>query len=93
MRSKEEAHDYRYFPDPDLVPLEIAADWIEQLREGLPELASTKQQRFVAEYGIPGIRRGILTSSKALSVYFDACVKLYPPSQDGQQLGDGRAVA
>ena len=78
MRSKEEAHDYRYFPDPDLVPLEISADWIEHLREGLPELASTKQQRFVTEYGIPEYDAGILTSSKALSVYFDACVKLYP---------------
>jgi aspartyl-tRNA(Asn)/glutamyl-tRNA(Gln) amidotransferase subunit B len=78
MRSKEEAHDYRYFPDPDLVPLEISAEWIEQLREGLPELASAKQQRFIAEYGIPEYDAGILTSSKALAVYFDACVKLYP---------------
>ena len=78
MRSKEDAQDYRYFPDPDLVPLEISAEWIEQLREGLPELASTKQQRFIAEYGIPEYDAGILTSSKALAVYFDACVKLYP---------------
>ena len=78
MRSKEEAHDYRYFPDPDLVPMEISSEWIEQLREGLPELASTKQQRFITEYGVPEYDAGILTSSKALAMYFDACVKLYP---------------
>lgn len=78
MRSKEEAHDYRYFPDPDLVPLEISTERIAQLRQGLPELASAKQERFTREYGIPEYDAGILTSSKALSVYFDACVNLYP---------------
>jgi len=78
MRSKEEAHDYRYFPDPDLVPLDISAEWIEHLREGLPELASTKQQRFISEYGVPEYDAGILTSSKSLAMYFEACVKLYP---------------
>ena len=78
MRSKEEAHDYRYFPDPDLVPLNISAEWIEQLRHELPELASTKQQRFISEYDVPEYDAAILTSSKALSLYFEACVKLYP---------------
>ena len=78
MRSKEEAHDYRYFPDPDLVPLNISADWIEQLRQGLPELASAKQQRFIAEYEVPEYDAAILTSNKALSGYFESCVKLYP---------------
>ncbi len=78
MRSKEEAHDYRYFPDPDLVPLEILPERIAQLRQGLPELASAKQERFTREYGIPEYDAGILTSNKALSVYFDACVHLYP---------------
>ncbi|MBS0171911.1 MAG: Asp-tRNA(Asn)/Glu-tRNA(Gln) amidotransferase subunit GatB [Nitrospira sp.] len=78
MRSKEEAHDYRYFPDPDLVPLAISVERIEQVRRELPELAAAKQERFTREYGIPEYDAGILTSSKALSVYFDACVKLYP---------------
>ena len=78
MRSKEEAHDYRYFPDPDLVPLNISADWIEQLRQGLPELASAKQQRFIAEYEVPEYDAAILTSNKALAGYFESCVKLYP---------------
>ena len=77
MRSKEEAHDYRYFPDPDLVPLNISADWIEQLRQGLPELASAKQQRFIAEYEVPEYDAAILTSNKALAGYFESCVKLY----------------
>ena len=78
MRSKEEAHDYRYFPDPDLVPMDISPAWIEELRQGLPELATTKQQRFISEYDVPEYDAGILTSSKALSMYFEACVKLYP---------------
>ena len=78
MRSKEEAHDYRYFPDPDLVPMDISPAWIEELRQGLPELATTKQQRFISEYDVPEYDAGILTSSKALSLYFEACVKLYP---------------
>src|SRR5687768_11742354 len=78
MRSKEEAHDYRYFPDPDLAPMDISPAWIEEFRQGLPELATTKQQRFVSEYDVPEYDAGILTSSKALSLYFEACVKLYP---------------
>jgi aspartyl-tRNA(Asn)/glutamyl-tRNA(Gln) amidotransferase subunit B len=78
MRSKEEAHDYRYFPDPDLVPLNISAEWIEQLRRELPELASAKQQRFTAEYDVPEYDAAILTSNKALALYFEACVRLYP---------------
>ena len=78
MRSKEEAHDYRYFPDPDLVPMDISPAWIEELRQGLPELATAKQQRFISEYDVPEYDAGILTSSKALSLYFEACVKLYP---------------
>jgi aspartyl-tRNA(Asn)/glutamyl-tRNA(Gln) amidotransferase subunit B len=76
MRSKEEAHDYRYFPDPDLVPLELAPDWIEELRRALPELPAARQRRFTAEYGLPDYDAGVLTSSRALADYFEACVKL-----------------
>ncbi|MBX3237352.1 MAG: Asp-tRNA(Asn)/Glu-tRNA(Gln) amidotransferase subunit GatB [Nitrospiraceae bacterium] len=78
MRSKEEAHDYRYFPDPDLVPLELSKDWIEKLRQELPELGSAKSQRFVSEFGLPEYDAGILTSSRSLAAYFEASVKLYP---------------
>jgi len=77
MRSKEEAHDYRYFPDPDLVPLSIAGDWIEELRKTLPELPAARQQRFVTDYGLPDYDAGVLVSSKTLADYFEACAKLY----------------
>ena len=77
MRSKEEAHDYRYFPDPDLLPLEISADWIEELRGTVPELAGSKQQRFMSQYGLPEYDAQVMTSSKALSDYFEQCVALF----------------
>jgi aspartyl-tRNA(Asn)/glutamyl-tRNA(Gln) amidotransferase subunit B len=78
MRSKEYAHDYRYFPEPDLVPLATTREWIEEIRRTLPELPDTRMQRFVAEYGIPEYDAGVLTSSKALADYYEACIKRYP---------------
>ncbi|MDX1509564.1 MAG: Asp-tRNA(Asn)/Glu-tRNA(Gln) amidotransferase subunit GatB, partial [Woeseiaceae bacterium] len=72
MRSKEEANDYRYFPDPDLLPVEISADYIEAVRDTLPELPDAKQQRFVVEYGLKEEDAAILTVSKALADYFEA---------------------
>jgi aspartyl-tRNA(Asn)/glutamyl-tRNA(Gln) amidotransferase subunit B len=77
MRSKEEAHDYRYFPDPDLLRLEISPDWIEELRGTVPELAGSKQQRFMSQYGLPEYDAQVVTSSKALSDYFEQCVALF----------------
>jgi len=77
MRSKEEAHDYRYFPEPDLVPLAISEEWIEELRKALPELPAARRQRFVRGYGLPEYDAGVLTSSKSLADYFEACVKLF----------------
>jgi aspartyl-tRNA(Asn)/glutamyl-tRNA(Gln) amidotransferase subunit B len=78
MRSKEEAHDYRYFPDPDLVPLSLAPEWIDDLRKTLPELPAVRQRRFVGEHGLPEYDAGVLTGSKALADYFEACVALFP---------------
>ncbi len=78
MRSKEEAHDYRYFPDPDLVPLSLAPEWIDDLCKTLPELPAVRQRRFVGEYGLPEYDAGVLTGSKALADYFEACVRLFP---------------
>jgi aspartyl-tRNA(Asn)/glutamyl-tRNA(Gln) amidotransferase subunit B len=72
MRSKEEANDYRYFPDPDLLPVEIDADYIEAVRATLPELPDAKQKRFIDEYGLKPEDAGILTASRALSDYFEA---------------------
>ena len=75
MRSKEEAHDYRYFPDPDLLPLVIASDWIDAVRRDLPELPAQKKNRFVAAYGLPSYDADILTSDRALAAYFEDCLK------------------
>ncbi|MYJ53735.1 MAG: Asp-tRNA(Asn)/Glu-tRNA(Gln) amidotransferase subunit GatB, partial [Nitrospira sp. SB0672_bin_25] len=77
MRSKEEAHDYRYFPDPDLVPLVISEEWIEELRATIQELPKDRQQRFLRDYGLPDYDAGVLTSSRALADYFEACVTLF----------------
>ena len=72
MRSKEESNDYRYFPDPDLLPVEISAEYIESVRQQLPELPSAKQQRFVEEYGLKSDDADLLTGSRALADFFEA---------------------
>ena len=78
MRSKEEAHDYRYFPDPDLVPIIIDEAWVEELQKTIPELPEQKRERFVSSYGIPEYDTGVLTSSKLLADYFEQCASLFP---------------
>jgi aspartyl-tRNA(Asn)/glutamyl-tRNA(Gln) amidotransferase subunit B len=78
MRGKEETHDYRYFPDPDLVPVRIEAAWLEDLKAGLPELPTAKGQRFQEQYGLPAYDAEVLTGDKALADYFEACVKEFP---------------
>jgi aspartyl-tRNA(Asn)/glutamyl-tRNA(Gln) amidotransferase subunit B len=72
MRSKEEANDYRYFPDPDLLPVEISEEYIAEVRESLPELPDAKRDRFIEEYGIRDEDAGILTLSRALADYFES---------------------
>ena len=72
MRRKEEAHDYRYFPDPDLPPLVIAPEWVEQVRAQMPELPRSMAARFVADYGLPEYDATTLTQSKAMASYFEA---------------------
>jgi aspartyl-tRNA(Asn)/glutamyl-tRNA(Gln) amidotransferase subunit B len=72
MRSKEEAHDYRYFPEPDLPPLEVSAAWVEEIRRSLPELPDARRRRFVTHYGLPEYDAGVLTQSAALAAYFEA---------------------
>jgi aspartyl-tRNA(Asn)/glutamyl-tRNA(Gln) amidotransferase subunit B len=75
MRSKEEAHDYRYFPDPDLLPLEFDAAYVEQLKEQLPELPDDKKARFTSEYGLSAYDADVLVAEKALADYFEAAAK------------------
>jgi aspartyl-tRNA(Asn)/glutamyl-tRNA(Gln) amidotransferase subunit B len=78
MRGKEDAHDYRYFPDPDLLPLVINDDWIDSVRKRLPELPDEKRKRFMDEYGLPSYDAAFLTSSRELADYFEECVKKFP---------------
>jgi aspartyl-tRNA(Asn)/glutamyl-tRNA(Gln) amidotransferase subunit B len=78
MRGKEEAHDYRYFPDPDLIPLVIDEAWIDRIRGSLPELPREKRNRFVKTYQIPDYDAGVLTSSRPLADFYEACVKEFP---------------
>src|SRR5712672_335276 len=75
MRSKEEAHDYRYFPDPDLLPLEFDAAYVEQLKEQLPELPDDKKARFTSEHGLSAYDADVLVAEKALADYFEAAAK------------------
>jgi len=76
MRGKEEAHDYRYFPDPDLVTVEISDTWIEEVKKTLPELPLEKRERFIRDHGIPSYDAGVLTSSRALADYYEEAVRL-----------------
>jgi aspartyl-tRNA(Asn)/glutamyl-tRNA(Gln) amidotransferase subunit B len=75
MRGKEDAHDYRYFPCPDLVPVEISDEWIERVRESLPELPAEKKQRFEQDYKLPEYDAVLLTTDRAVANYFEDVVK------------------
>jgi len=77
MRSKEQAHDYRYFPDPDLVPMVIDPRWVEEIKSSLPELPDQRKARYVEEYGIPEYDASVLTATKELADYFERCLAGY----------------
>jgi len=77
MRGKEEAHDYRYFPDPDLLPVDVSTDWIERIREGLPELPTVKLQRYQDEMGLTAYDAGVISAERPLAEYFEAVVTLH----------------
>jgi aspartyl-tRNA(Asn)/glutamyl-tRNA(Gln) amidotransferase subunit B len=81
MRGKEEAHDYRYFPDPDLLPVVLAEDFIERLKATLPELPDHKKARFMAEYKLSAYDAGVLVAERAAADYFEAVAK----GRDGKQ--------
>jgi aspartyl-tRNA(Asn)/glutamyl-tRNA(Gln) amidotransferase subunit B len=84
MRSKENAHDYRYFPEPDLVPLKVSDEWLAKARKGMPELPASRRDRFVNEYGLREYDAQVLTAERATSEYFEEVVKAS---------GDARAAA
>ena len=75
MRSKEDAHDYRYFPDPDLLPLEIDQAWVDEIKESLPELPDAKKHRFMEEYGLSAYDAVVLAADKEKAAYFETVAK------------------
>jgi aspartyl-tRNA(Asn)/glutamyl-tRNA(Gln) amidotransferase subunit B len=81
MRSKEEAHDYRYFPDPDLLPLEIEQGWVDAIAASLPELPDDKKARFVRDYGVTEYDAGVLIADRASADWFETAAK----GRDGKQ--------
>jgi len=78
MRSKESAHDYRYFPEPDLLPLVVPDAWVDELRATLPELPDARRERFVRTYGLPEYDAEVLTARKDVADYFEAAVRTHP---------------
>jgi aspartyl-tRNA(Asn)/glutamyl-tRNA(Gln) amidotransferase subunit B len=89
QRSKEYAHDYRYFPEPDLPPLTLAPEWVEGIRAGLPELPVARRGRFMVEYDLSAYDADLLTGSRDFADYFESCVGLASP----EQIAGGRAKA
>jgi aspartyl-tRNA(Asn)/glutamyl-tRNA(Gln) amidotransferase subunit B len=75
LRSKEDAHDYRYFPEPDLRPLAVSPEWLAEVRASLPELPAARRERFVSEYALPGYDAGVLTQERPLADYFEAVAR------------------
>ena len=86
QRSKEYAHDYRYFPEPDIPPLSIEPAWVEELRRSLPELPEKRRSRFMEQYGLPAYDAGLLTGARATADYFEECMSL-----GGAEAGQARA--
>ena len=76
QRSKEEAHDYRYFPEPDLPPLIVEQDWVERVRQGLPELPRTRRQRFIKDYALSEVDAALLARNADVAAYFEECINL-----------------
>ena len=91
MRSKEEAHDYRYFPDPDLLPLEFDQAYVDALKRGLPELPDEKKARFIDDFGLSPYDAGVLVLERASADYFEEAVE-GTRSQARRQLGHQRIV-
>ncbi len=81
MRGKEEAHDYRYFPDPDLLPLAIDDAWIDQIRSESPELPDDRKRRFQTEYGLPMYDCALLTGDREIADYFETCLETFPKAK------------
>jgi aspartyl-tRNA(Asn)/glutamyl-tRNA(Gln) amidotransferase subunit B len=90
QRSKERAHDYRYFPEPDLPPLQVSEEWIESVRREMPELPPARRRRFVTHYGLPAYDAAVLTSEKALADLYEEVIRFYdnPKSVSNWMMGE-----
>ncbi|MDH7478646.1 MAG: Asp-tRNA(Asn)/Glu-tRNA(Gln) amidotransferase subunit GatB [Syntrophomonadaceae bacterium] len=90
LRGKEEAHDYRYFPEPDLPPLVVEPAWVEEIKRRLPELPEARRERFIQEYRLPAYDADILTASRPLADFFEACCRQYsdPKAISNWVMGD-----
>jgi aspartyl-tRNA(Asn)/glutamyl-tRNA(Gln) amidotransferase subunit B len=93
MRSKEFAHDYRYFPEPDLVPLRLDRAWVDEIRAALPELPRARRQRFVSQYGVPAYDAEVLTQSRALADYYEASVQALGSAAAGNRADRPKTVS
>lgn len=91
MRSKEEAQDYRYFPEPDLPPLVLTRDWVENIRATLPELPASRRRRFIEEYGLPEYDAGLITESKAMAEFFETAARGYAQVDGKEPKADSKA--
>jgi aspartyl-tRNA(Asn)/glutamyl-tRNA(Gln) amidotransferase subunit B len=92
MRSKESAHDYRYFPEPDLPPVIVTAEMIERAEKALPELAIARRRRFVEAYGLPAYDAGVLTESRELGDYFESTVAALPTKEPVRYKGASNVI-
>ncbi|MFZ6800833.1 Asp-tRNA(Asn)/Glu-tRNA(Gln) amidotransferase subunit GatB [Undibacterium sp. Di24W] len=90
MRSKEDSQDYRYFPDPDLPPLRISREWVEQVRSTMPELPTAMRERFIAQFGLSDYDAMIVTQSKAMAAYFEAAIAASP---EGDKAAQAKQIA
>jgi aspartyl-tRNA(Asn)/glutamyl-tRNA(Gln) amidotransferase subunit B len=93
QRSKEYAHDYRYFPEPDLPPLAISREWVDEIKARLPELPEDRRDRFITEYGLPLYDAGLLTGSRGMADYFEESTrteeyKKLPPDKAAKEVSN-----
>ena len=93
MRSKEFAHDYRYFPEPDLLPVRVSAAWRDEIARAMPELPDAKRKRFLREYGITPYDAGVLASTRELADYFEAAARAGAPGKSASSWISGRTAA
>lgn len=93
MRSKEDSQDYRYFPDPDLPPLRISREWVEQVRSTMPELPTAMRERFIAQYGLSDYDAMIVTQSKAMAAYFEAAIAASPAGESDTKAAQAKQIA